>query len=61
MHEIGFVANIQYADILQIIWPIIDTDIFFSPHLIVEIIESLLWWNLHTVLLVNAGIKYSLK
>ncbi len=47
MHDIGFSADIRYCDILQLIWPIIDTD----TSLTAEIIESLLWWNLHKVLL----------
>ncbi len=34
MHDIGFVADIQYADILQPIWPIINTNkyVYFFPH-----------------------------
>ncbi len=35
MHDIGIFANIQYANILQLIWPIIDTDtnvyVYFFP------------------------------
>ncbi len=53
MRDPGFFANIRYVDILQLIWPIINTDtntnicIFFmymcnfSAHLIAEIIKSL--------------------
>ncbi len=26
MHDIGFFADIQYANILQLIWPVIDTN-----------------------------------
>ncbi len=35
MHNIGFFADIRYADILHLIWPIIDTDIYvyFFPTL----------------------------
>ncbi len=55
MHNIGFFADIRYDNILQLIWPIIDTDadiyVNFSPHLFAEIIKSLLEWNLHAVLL----------
>ncbi len=51
MRDTGFFANIQYVDILQLIWPIINTNtntntnIFmymcnFSAHLIAEIIKS---------------------
>ncbi len=40
-HGIGFFADIQNADILQFIWPIINTDtnifVYFSPHLIAKI------------------------
>ncbi len=40
MHDIGFCADIQYANILQYIWPIIDTNtdvyvyffIYFTPN-----------------------------
>ncbi len=28
MHDVGFFVIIQYADILQLIWPIINTDIY---------------------------------
>ncbi len=28
MHDIGFFAHIRYADILQLIWPIINIDIY---------------------------------
>ncbi len=35
MHDIGFFADIQYADILQLNWQIIDTDtdryVYFFP------------------------------
>ncbi len=35
MHNIGFFADIRYADVLQLIWPIIDTDtnmyVYFFP------------------------------
>ncbi len=44
MHDNGFFANIQYADILQLIWPINNKPIYmysFFPHLIAEI-KSLL-------------------
>ncbi len=44
MHDIGFFADIQYADILRLIWLISDTDtdiyVYFSSHLIAEIIRS---------------------
>ncbi len=40
MHNIGFLANIRYANILQLILPVIDTDtntntdiyVHFFPH-----------------------------
>ncbi len=47
MHDIGFFADIQYSDILQLIWPIIFLLliflllIYFSPHSNAEIIKSL--------------------
>ncbi len=35
MHDIGYFADIRYADILQLIWPTIDTDtdiyVYFFP------------------------------
>ncbi len=46
MHDTGFYADIRFADSLQLIWPIIDTDtdtyVYFSPHILGEIIKSLL-------------------
>ncbi len=45
MQDIGFFADIQYADILQLIWSIIDseTDMYIFPlNLIAEIIKFLL-------------------
>ncbi len=46
MHNVGFFAAIQYADILLLIWPLIDTStdkyVYFFPHLVKEISKSLL-------------------
>ncbi len=46
MQNIGFFANFRYADVLQLIWQMTDTDtnvcLFFSPHLFAEIIKSFL-------------------
>ncbi len=49
MHDMGFFANIQYADILQLIWPIINTDIFVYFNCRDAQVSSTV--NLHTVLL----------
>ncbi len=46
MHNVGFFADILYADILQLIWPLINAHRYgiyvymFSLHLIAEIISS---------------------
>ncbi len=55
MDDIGFFANIWYANILQLIWPIIDpdTDIYMyivSPHLIAEI-KSILQWYTYNIIM----------
>ncbi len=46
MHDIRFFADVRYVGILQLIWPITDTDadkyVYFSPNLIAEITKSLL-------------------
>ncbi len=54
MHGIGFFADSQYADILQLIWPVINTNtyiyVYFSPtpncrdHQVSSVV------NLHTVI-----------
>lgn len=63
MHNIGFLADIRYADILQLIWLIADTNIFPPiPNCTVDLVSSALELNcsifLHTlrhiVLLANA-------
>ncbi len=71
MHDIEFFADIRYSDILQLILPIIYTNnnlyLHFFPHLIAEIVKSLLWWIYMQCYYAdsysvgppaNAGIKY---
>ncbi len=69
MHDIGFFADIQYADILQLIWLIIDTYIMymyiFSPpncrdHQVSSVVELTYGIIIVHILnvLANAGIKY---
>ncbi len=57
MHDFGFFADIQYADNLQLIWPIIDTDIYvyFLPtpncrdHQVSSVVEFTYGIIMHTL------------